>query len=327
MVPVAAAPFLTVMSYRTLTLFEIRNDNLQVTVNAKFKEAELNMKLSKLKYLKSLLSFKMKYEIPNYAAIIFFILLALLFGAIIFILDRNDTQFNFHDILVEAHGLVFDLIVFGIIITVFDFIRNRREKRSRYNEEIEDLLGWKNEEAKVKILAKVKRLYELGQRKFNLTHAYLKSADLNYYDFTNSGINFANIENGSFVRSLLKNVNLIDSNLKSVTFTNTEFINTNLIQSDCRKAIFCCSVFFEANLKNVDLRKAEFSGCDIDNSNFEGVKLSNAKVDDPNWFDYLEKHGNFGVNELKKKYYIDIESKVEEEGLITYEIKKIKTRR
>ncbi len=29
---VVSAPFLTVMFYRTLTLFEIRNDNLQVTV-------------------------------------------------------------------------------------------------------------------------------------------------------------------------------------------------------------------------------------------------------------------------------------------------------
>jgi len=29
---VVSAPFLTAMSYRTLTLFEIRNDNLQVIV-------------------------------------------------------------------------------------------------------------------------------------------------------------------------------------------------------------------------------------------------------------------------------------------------------
>jgi hypothetical protein len=30
---VVSAPFLTVMFYRTLTLFEIRNDNFQVTVS------------------------------------------------------------------------------------------------------------------------------------------------------------------------------------------------------------------------------------------------------------------------------------------------------
>ena len=33
---VVSAPFLTVMSCRTLTLFEIRNDNLQVTVVTHF---------------------------------------------------------------------------------------------------------------------------------------------------------------------------------------------------------------------------------------------------------------------------------------------------
>jgi len=37
---VAVAPFLTVMSYRTLTLFEIRNDNLQVTVMRNVKKLE-----------------------------------------------------------------------------------------------------------------------------------------------------------------------------------------------------------------------------------------------------------------------------------------------
>jgi hypothetical protein len=39
---VASVPFLTVMSYRTLTLFKIRNDNLQVTVVCKAKKTELH---------------------------------------------------------------------------------------------------------------------------------------------------------------------------------------------------------------------------------------------------------------------------------------------
>ncbi|MBN1971088.1 MAG: hypothetical protein JW870_17105 [Candidatus Delongbacteria bacterium] len=37
---VVSAPFLTVMSCRTLTLFEIRNDNLQVTVGGQFKKRQ-----------------------------------------------------------------------------------------------------------------------------------------------------------------------------------------------------------------------------------------------------------------------------------------------
>lgn len=285
------------------------------------------MNFKNLKYIKSLLSCRLKYEIPNYAAIIFFILLALLFGVLIIILDFNDTKFDFHDILVEAHGLIFDLIVFGIIITVFEFIRNRKEKKSRYNEDIEDLLGWENEEAKVKILAKIKRLYELGQRKFFLSNAYLKSADLNYYDLSNSVITFANIENGSFIRSFLKNVNLTASKMKSCYFTNTEFINSQLIQSDCRKAFFTCSVFIDSNLNNIDCREAVFSGCEFEKSNLEGMKLNNAKVDNPDWFDYLERNGNLGIRDLRKIYFIDTKTKEESEGLINYKIKKLKTRR
>ena len=42
-----SAPFLAVMSYRTLTLFEIRNDNLQVTVIGNFKISPVKVKIEK----------------------------------------------------------------------------------------------------------------------------------------------------------------------------------------------------------------------------------------------------------------------------------------
>ncbi len=49
---VVSAPFLTVMSYRTLTLFEIRNDNLQVTVVLHIgKAANYHLKSNDLKHI------------------------------------------------------------------------------------------------------------------------------------------------------------------------------------------------------------------------------------------------------------------------------------
>ena len=43
LVCIVSAPFLTVMSCRTLTLFEIRNDNLQVTVSGQAKKRHSNI--------------------------------------------------------------------------------------------------------------------------------------------------------------------------------------------------------------------------------------------------------------------------------------------
>ncbi len=49
---------------------------------------------------------------------------------------------NWEDVLVEAHGLLFDIILFGIILTVFSQRIDKKMKILRCHEEIEDFLYW-----------------------------------------------------------------------------------------------------------------------------------------------------------------------------------------
>ena len=263
-----------------------------------------------------------RIKLIDYTPIIIFSILALLGFVIIFILDRNDSSFNKHDILVEAHGLVFDLVVFGLIITIFDFFRTRKEKRIRLNEEIEDLIDWKCEESKFKILAKIKRLYEIGQRKFYLSNAYLKGADFGDYDLSNSMMVLANLKNSSFVRANLTNVSLTGSNLKNVYFTKTYLENTNLLQSKCQGAIFTDAQFINTNLEKADLRNTQFTYCYFKNINIKNAVLENAIVDDLKWFDNLIKNGASGVKELTELYFVDKKTKEKIQGVITFRIKK-----
>ncbi|MHA6248089.1 pentapeptide repeat-containing protein [Pontibacter sp. CAU 1760] len=235
-----------------------------------------------------------------------------------------DTEFSKHDILVEAHGLIFDLFVFGILITVFDFLRNRRESRSRYNEEIQDLLGWESDEAKVKILARLKRLYELRQRRFFLSKAYLKNADLSDYDLTDSILVFANIKSGSFIRSNLKNVKLTASNLQKVYFTSAILENTDLSHTNCKGAFFTDTDLINTNFEKADLRKASFQCCYYEHVNMKGALIEGACVDDLHWLDNLEKTGTKGIKELKQDYMINSNSLVDKDGVATYRIERIK---
>lgn len=272
----------------------------------------------------SRIRFWLKYELSKYTAILFFIVLSIICLITIVILDKFDPQYNTHDILVEAHGVIFDLFVFGLLITIFEFLRNRKESRSRYNEEIEDLIGWKSEEAKVRILAKVKRLYELGQRCFYLSKSYLKNADLSNYDLTNSVIVFANINDGSFVRSNLKNVRLTASKMDNVYFTSTNLENADLSNSKCRGAYFTDTGLINTSFKNADLRKANFSVCNYDKVNFENAKLKGVKVDDPDWFETLIACQSIGIEELKKKYFVNPKAVTKDDGFPMYKIEKRK---
>lgn len=277
----------------------------------------MNKYLSHLKYW-------IKYELLNYSSILFFVIIAILSLIFITILDFKDTEFNWHDILVEAHGLIFDLFIFGLLITGFDFIRTRREKRVRYNEEIEDLKGWKSEEAKVKILANIKRLCDLGQRTFFLSGSYLKCANLSEYDLTGSVIVLTNLKRGSFVRSNLKNVQLTASKLNKVYFTSANLENTDLSNSNCKGAFFTAVNLENTSFKQADLRKASFIGCYYENVNLENAKLDYVIVDDLNWFEMLQHHGTKGIDKLKDKYFVNPHSKKEKDGYATYLVERKK---
>ncbi|MEO5572892.1 MAG: hypothetical protein ABIR48_00165 [Gammaproteobacteria bacterium] len=55
---------------------------------------------------------------------------------------------NWPDVRLEAHGLVMDIFVFGILILAFNKARETRNLKRHYHEEIEDFRDWKSDEEK-----------------------------------------------------------------------------------------------------------------------------------------------------------------------------------
>jgi len=47
---------------------------------------------------------------------------------------------NWRDVIVEAHGLLFDLVLFGIILTSYYIKTNKKQQVNRLQEEIEDYI-------------------------------------------------------------------------------------------------------------------------------------------------------------------------------------------
>jgi len=107
------------------------------------------------------------------------------------------------NIRVEAHGMLFDILVLGLL---FSWLHNRGEKRrliQRYTDEIDDFRGWEEEEAAKRIRGNIFRLNREGVHNINLNRCFLKGADLME----------ANLMGANLWEAVLEEADLMEANL------------------------------------------------------------------------------------------------------------------
>ncbi len=141
----------------------------------------------------------------------------------------------FENLLVEAHGMLFDLLV----ISWFLFWLTKKGDKNRliqdYLNQIEDLKDWSGEEANYRIVGNIKRLRELNYHgSINLTFAKLDGANFECIDL--SGIDFtgASLSGARLVQANLSNAKLICCNLSKSVTARAKFENSNF-QGACIK--------------------------------------------------------------------------------------------
>lgn len=208
-----------------------------------------------------------------------FIFLTVICFLLIVIFDFLDPDFKIHDILVEFHGLLFDLIILGILLTIYESITSRLETIKRYTEELNDYKFWETEEAMYRTRGLIKRLVDLKVKELDLSHCYLATdkSFCQYKDMQKWQFAGANLYDSFFMFSNMTDCNFYISNLEDSSFTNVNLTNCE---------------FGGANLINTKFKKC----------NFQNVKLEDAYVSSEFWFDELEKNENLNIIELKEKY-------------------------
>ena len=195
-----------------------------------------------------------------------------------------DKQFSFHDIFVEFHGLVFDLFVFGIIIVIYDKIKSKKDKVTRYMEELDDYRYWKSEEASFKIMGLLRRLVDNGQKEINLVCCHLPNmfdatTIKSFNDMTKWRFREANLNENTFHRI----------NMSYCSFITTKLENTNFFHVNLTGSVFHFLGF----------KKTIFYGCDLTNVFFELVTVPSI-----DWFDDLEEKKNIGIESIREKYVV-----------------------
>lgn len=189
----------------------------------------------------------------------------------------------FKEVLAEAHGMLFDLAIIGILIF---WLRETGEKRLRirmYQDEIDDFRQWESEEAAFRTVGNIKRLNRHKISVINLVNCYLTKTNMNHLNLEGSNVNSANFSH----------CNAIDCNFKDTRANQTNFENAKLNQSSFEsayanganfkdafliKANFKDAFLIKANFTNAFLMEADLSNCHVTGANFDDASLYKANL-------------------------------------------------
>jgi uncharacterized protein YjbI with pentapeptide repeats len=195
----------------------------------------------------------------------------------------NEFDTFIQQVLAEAHGMIFDIAVIGILIFWLNQNGEIRRRIRTYKDEIDDFRLWESEEAAFRTVGNIKRLNRHKIHEINLVNCHLPRTNLNYANLAGSNANSANISQSS----------LIESNLENARLNQTNFENSNLNQANLKgayasganfkdafliKAHFENAFLIKANFNNAFLMEANLQNCYLMGADFENASLYKADL-------------------------------------------------
>lgn len=184
----------------------------------------------------------------------------------------------YKNILVEAHGMLLDILVIGIFIFALHKLGEKRLDNKRYHDEIDDFKFWESEEAKFRIIGDIKRLNRNDITEIDLSYCYLKNAELGGVQLQGADLLKINLQGATLFGSNLQQTDLGFANLKE-----TNLGQANLQEADLSKADIQKAVLVEANLQGADLtdaflQEANLAGANLEKTNLLGANLKGAEL-------------------------------------------------
>jgi BTB/POZ domain-containing protein KCTD9 len=166
-------------------------------------------------------------------------------------------------ILAEAHGMIFDIAVIGILLFWLNQNGQTRQLIRFYKDEIDDFRLWESDEAAFRTVGNIKRLNRHKIHEINLVNCFLSRTNLNYINLNGSNLNSANLSQSS----------LIEVNFENTRLNQTNFENSNLNQANLRGAYAS-----GANFKDSFLIKSQLEGAFLIKANFNNAYLMEANL-------------------------------------------------
>ncbi|MCP4684345.1 MAG: pentapeptide repeat-containing protein [bacterium] len=154
-------------------------------------------------------------------------------------LERTSPE-SWGNYIVEAWGLFYDIVLFGVILSLYNAWRERRVQIREYEDQLTDFLFWTGEEGVYRKAGIIRRLNGRWARLPSLKNVYLRDASLRWADFSHTD---------------LRGAEFSGADLRGTDFWHADLAGANLADSDLRGA-----EFFHANLHRVNFRGASLGG-------------------------------------------------------------------
>lgn len=156
-----------------------------------------------------------------------FLVAALVWGGAMYFLN-NHYKIDLPNIIVEANGMLFDLIVFGVLLSFYDYQKTREQKIEHEKNIIDDFRGWDSQEGVLRTVGAIKRLNKLGETNLNLRGCFLQKARLEDVNLKGAKLEYARLEGAFLDYAHLEGAKLISAHLEGATLTGTELKGADL---------------------------------------------------------------------------------------------------
>jgi hypothetical protein len=191
------------------------------------------------------------------------------------------------NILVEAHGMLFDIAIIGILLFWLNENGEIRQRIRTYQNEIDDFRLWRSEEAAFRTVGNIRRLNRHKIFEINLVNCHLPKTNLSYVNLKASNLNSANISNCSLIeinfencrlnQTNLENSNLNGANLRGAYASGSNFQDAYLIKANLENAFLIKSNFKNAFLMESNLANSYLMGADFENASLYKADLRGAQ--------------------------------------------------
>jgi uncharacterized protein YjbI with pentapeptide repeats len=224
---------------------------------------------------------------PILTSVIVLIFLAVLVLGLSLPYYLEDFRGFFKEVLAEAHGMLFDIAIIGILIY---WLRENGEKQLRikmYKDEIDDFRQWESEEAAFRTVGNIKRLNRHKITEINLVNCHMTKTNMSHVDLTGSNLNSSNFSHANAIecnfsgtranQTNFENAKMNQANFEGAFASGANFKDTFLIKANFKNAFLIKSDFTNAYLMEADLSNCHLTGATFDEASLYKANLKGAE--------------------------------------------------
>ena len=226
-------------------------------------------------------------ERPLLTAIVVLVIASLIVMSLSIEYYLSDWDGFWGNVLVEAHGMLFDIAIIGILLFWLNQNGQIRQEIRSFQNEIDDFRLWKSDEAAFRTVGNIKRLNRYKIYDINLANCHLPKTNLSYVNLKGSNLNSATLSTCSLIevefencrlnQTNFENSNLNGANLRGAYANGANFQDAYLIKANLVNAFLIKSNFKNSFLMESDLKDSFLMGADFDNASLYKADLRGAK--------------------------------------------------